>query len=44
MRLWLRRHPEVQSVLGTGLVTNHVNFVDTPAGRFAYVSVGARTW
>lgn len=31
---------EVRTVLDTGLVTNHVNFIDSPQGRLAYVSIG----
>jgi YVTN family beta-propeller protein len=28
------------AVIDTGPITNHVNFVDTPRGKFAYVTVG----
>jgi YVTN family beta-propeller protein len=31
---------QVLRVLDTGPVTNHVNFVNTPRGQFAYVTVG----
>jgi YVTN family beta-propeller protein len=31
---------EVLRVLDTGPITNHVNFVHTPRGQFAYVTVG----
>lgn len=36
-------HPPFKTlqVIHTGPITNHVNFVDLPNGRFAYVTVGA---
>jgi YVTN family beta-propeller protein len=37
----LRRAPfDVLRVIETGAITNHVNFVSTPRGQFAYVTVG----
>lgn len=31
---------KVMAILDTGPITNHVNFVNTPKGQFAYVTVG----
>jgi YVTN family beta-propeller protein len=33
-------HDKIQAVLTTGPDTNHPNFADTPAGSFAYLTVG----